>query len=561
WLAVLGQTDHFGNGNVYPFNPALPVNTDTSGWFASYNAPLDVPVWNSGRLAGSWWTHTNYVGAFPGTQSTNDNWMNGWCNFDPVNTDYSLTSAPAATITPSGSLTICPSGGSVVLNANAGSGYTYQWQMGSSNIAGATSQSYNATAAGTYDVIVSNASGCSTTSTFVIVTTYAAPTATITAGGPITFCQGGNVTLTANTANSYSWSNGATTPSITASTAGNYLVTITDANGCIATSAPAVVTVNALPTANITASGSTTFCIGDSVILSANTSASYLWSTAETTQNIIVYNSGNYTVQVTDANGCQSAASSPVTVSASASPAPTITITGNTSLCQGSTVTLTSSTADSYLWSPGNQTTQSITVNTAGTYNVTVTNSNACNGTGASGNVIITVHPLPTASFATSGTIPTVNFTNTSSGAASYVWDFGDFSTSSQMSPTHTYSGNGNYTACLTAMTSFGCTDTVCSPVLINVGINQAQPELESTTLYPNPATQELNIAMNVLQDKDVQVVAFDATGKLMINENRSLVAGNNIVMYDVSNWDNGIYFVRVTSGDSVTTMKVMINR
>jgi len=85
----LPQTDHFGNGNVYPFNTALPINTDTSNFFANYNAPKFPPHWNSGRLANAFFTHVNYVGAFSGTQTTSDNWMASWTNFDPVNTDYS----------------------------------------------------------------------------------------------------------------------------------------------------------------------------------------------------------------------------------------------------------------------------------------------------------------------------------------------------------------------------------------------------------------------------------------------------------------------------------------
>ncbi|HEU4719287.1 MAG TPA: T9SS type A sorting domain-containing protein [Bacteroidia bacterium] len=560
YMACCSQSDHFGNGNKYPFNPSLPLNTDTSNFFANYNAPSIVPQWNSGRLAGGFFTPVNYVGAFAGTQSTTDNWMNGWCNFDCENTDYSLTSAPAASITALGNLTICPSGGSVTLQANAGSGFTYQWMMNSANISGATSQQYTATTGGTYQVTVTNATGCSTTSSSVVVNTFAAPSASITAGGPTTFCAGNNVTLTASGASSYSWSNGATTPSITANTSGNYLVTITDANGCQATSSAVNVVVNPLPNASVTANGPTTFCTGDSVVLTANSSSSYMWSDNSTTQSITVYNSGNYSVMVTDANGCQSASSTPITVSSSPSPQPTITIGGNTSLCQGQTVMLTSSTADSYLWSNG-ATTQSITVSASGNYTVTVTNANACSGTGASNPVAVTVNPNPTANFTTGGNIPTVNFTNTSTGATSYMWDFGDFSSSSLSSPSHTYGTNGNYTACLVAMSAAGCSDTTCMPVLINVGMSQPILVSDNYNLYPNPANSQLNIAANLTQDRDLQVVAFDVNGKLLINENRSLPAGNNVLTYDVSNWDNGIYFIRVMEGQNVQTMKVIINR
>lgn len=86
--AHYGGADHFGNGKLYPFNPTMPINTDTSNWFANYNAPSVIPSFSSNRLQSSFFTKVNYVGAFAGTGSTSDNWMATWTNFDPVNTDY-----------------------------------------------------------------------------------------------------------------------------------------------------------------------------------------------------------------------------------------------------------------------------------------------------------------------------------------------------------------------------------------------------------------------------------------------------------------------------------------
>src|SRR5437868_12436924 len=100
---------------------------------------------------------------------------------------------------------------------------------------------------------MTNANGCNATSSPTAITINANPTATITAGGPTTFCAGGSVTLTASTASSYLWSNGATTQAITVNASGNYSATVMNGNGCSATSAPTVVTVNANPTATITA--------------------------------------------------------------------------------------------------------------------------------------------------------------------------------------------------------------------------------------------------------------------------------------------------------------------
>jgi hypothetical protein len=181
-----------------------------------------------------------------------------------------VNATPVAVIT-TGTSTAC----SVVLNANTGAGLTYQWKLNGNNIGGATASGYTATAIGNYTVVVSNGS-CSATSSVTAVT-VTPPTATITAVAPVTFCMGGSVVLSANVADSYSWSNGATSQSITVANAGSYSVTITS-NGCSATSAATGVTVNTLPGANI--SGTTTSC--GAVSLTASGGTTYTWSGGNT---------------------------------------------------------------------------------------------------------------------------------------------------------------------------------------------------------------------------------------------------------------------------------------
>jgi hypothetical protein len=122
----------------------------------------------------------------------------------------------------------------------------------------------------------------------------------------------GTATATASGAGSidYLWSNGATTAALTGLTAGTYSVTVTDDNGCTATSS---VTVASPSSATITPSGPTTFCAPGSVTLTAGTAVSYLWSNGDTTQSTIITTSGSYTVTVDDGLGCQ-ITSAPVTV-------------------------------------------------------------------------------------------------------------------------------------------------------------------------------------------------------------------------------------------------------
>jgi hypothetical protein len=177
--------------------------------------------------------------------------------------------------------------------------------------------------------------------------------------------------------------------------------------------------------ATISASGPTTFCTGGTVTLTANSGSAYLWSSGQTTQSITVSTSGTYTVRVTNTSGA-SAVSAAVSVTVTTSiAAPTVTASGPLSFCPGGSVTLTSSSANSYLWSTG-ATTQSIVVTTSGTYKVTAT-SGTCSATSSNVTVSVTSTP-PTPTITASGSLsfcPGSTVTLTSSQAVSYQWSNG----------------------------------------------------------------------------------------------------------------------------------------
>ncbi|MBN4072143.1 T9SS type A sorting domain-containing protein [Flavobacteriales bacterium AH-315-E23] len=217
------------------------------------------------------------------------------------------------TITASGPTTFCQ-GDSVILTVS-GVDLTWTWSTG-----GPMTLSIIVSTGGSYTVTTTDINNCSSTSLATTVTVDPAPAIpSITASGPTTFCVGDSVILTSSAATSYSWSSGQSTQSITVSTSGSYTVTITDSTGCSATSAATTVTVTTSSTPTVTASGPTTFCQGDDVILVSSTAATYLWSTGETTQSITVSTSGSFTVSVVDSTGC-SGTSSATTVTVTAAP-------------------------------------------------------------------------------------------------------------------------------------------------------------------------------------------------------------------------------------------------
>lgn len=280
-------------------------------------------------------------------------------------------------------------------------------------------------------------------------------TASITASGPLTFCPGGSVTLTANSGSQYRWSpDGQTTRSITVTSAGSYKVRVTNSSGTNATSSSVVVSnagTGSLPV--VTASGSTSFCPGGSVVLTCNTAPSYLWSNGRTTKSITVTSSGTYTV--TTGGGTCSGTSTPVTVNANSSPpVPSVSASGSLNVCPGTVLTLTSTEAGGYLWSNG-ATTRSIAVTSPGTYSVRAYSGPNCSAISSSKTVNFLSAPAkpvisPNRSTYLSSSNPSV--TLTSSSASSYSWSTGSGSRSI------TVSSPGSYR--VTVAGSNGCKST-----------------------------------------------------------------------------------------------------
>jgi gliding motility-associated-like protein len=366
-------------------------------------------------------------------------------------------------------------------------GATFSWSGAGITSGGATATP-TVNASGTYTVTVTDpANGCTATATTSVTTNTTPPdanagaTQVLTCTAPAVNLAGSSVTSGAT----YSWSGpgiasgGATaTPSVNA--AGTYTVTVTDpANGCTATSTVAVTSNITVPDANAGTAGSLT-CVTTSLNLNGSSvtpGATFSWSggsvvSGGSTATPTVNAAGTYTVTVTDpSNGCTATAS----VIVSSNTMPPVADAGSVQSigCGQLTATLDGSGSSSgagisYNWTTvgGNivsgGTTNAPVVDQGGLYTVTVTN--AANGCTSTDTVSVLNVPSPVASFTAtpgSGVAPlNVSFTNLSTNANGYIWDFGDGNGSIITSPSDIYTGSGTYLVTLIASFNGQCPDT-----------------------------------------------------------------------------------------------------
>jgi len=250
--------------------------------------------------------------------------------------------------------------------ASGGSGnYTYSWSSFPAGFSGNTSNPI-VTPLVTTKYFVTINDGTNSKMDSVLITVYTNPTAVITPATSTTFCQGGSVVLNASTGTglSYKWykDNVLQTPQtsgITATIGGSYVVVVTNANNCTATSAATVVTVNPNPVASYTMGGPSTFCLNDSVLCTANGGAGYTYQwmlnasrvNGATAQTYYVKQAGSLTVVVSNTYPC-STTSSAQTITIVNPPTATLTPLGPVNFCFGLSCALSANsvTGLSYVW-------------------------------------------------------------------------------------------------------------------------------------------------------------------------------------------------------------------
>lgn len=464
-----------------------------------------------------------------------------------------------ATITASGPLSFCPSG-SVTLTANPGSAYL--WSPG-----GQTTQSITTSTAGSYTVSVTNATGLAVVSLPVQVTISGAGiTPTVSVSGSTSFCPGGFVTLTSSQANSYLWSSGATTQAITVSNSGTYYVR-TGSGSCLGTSANVTVNSSSSPTTPvITANGSLNICQGSLRTLTSSPSNGYLWSNGATTRSIVISSPGSYSVKAFTGPNCYAQSAVKTITTLSAPTKPIITAGGSTTLTTSNpSVMLTSSTASTYFWST-TDITRTITVTTQGKYRVTITGSNGCTSTSNDVTVIANgctppATPVITSigsSIITSGQSIVI----TSSLSGGYLWSTGEQTRSITVSAAGSYSVRSySKGGCYSTSLPFNVT-VVLARLASTKGNDQTENisgnSEESFIIYPNPATELLNVEFNQSENKLISILMIDASGRIVKNMDYSSVVGENKIELNLTGIPHGMYYLRIV-GDNRNQMKKVV--
>lgn len=161
----------------------------------------------------------------------------------------------------------------------------------------------------------------------------------------------------------------------------------------------------------------------------------------------------------------------------------------------------------------------------------------------------VVVFASPVASFTYTGGV-TVDFIDASTGTPTiYGWDFGDGNTASTANATHTYTADGTYTVCLSVENADGCNDTICQSVSV-AGVGVTELENSSSSFYPNPTSNELNINTN----DPVQVTIFNLIGEMVFNER---IGSNKII--SLGYLESGSYFIQFDNSSQKRTEKLII--
>ena len=463
------------------------------------------------------------------------------------------SSAPVFTLSAT-STEFC-NGDSVWVTASAVPQGVYTWSTGD------TTETIAIDSVGTYSVTVTNCGG--TTTEYITFTVPSAPPVFTVSASETIMCVGDSVTLSASNVSQglYVWSTGDTAQSIVVTDTGTYTVNVTNCGGT--SNGSITLVLPDLPIATIT--GNVEYCSGDSIVLFAGNepSATYLWSTGETTQSLTVSTQGSFTVTVTNCAGSDQATEG---VSFYPSPSVIMDVNGQTTFCDdGGTTSLqltafaSGGTPFTYVWSNASTSMSIILDSVSETGDYYVTAYDICGASVMSDTAVVLIHESPTAS--------TVSVTNASAigmsdgaidaavsgGTPPYIYFWND--PNSQASEDATNLLIGTYQLVVTDANNCtgSLTETVGNATSIELDLNVGR-----LNALPNPSNGKFIVELRDLNNDEYSFEIRNILGQLVYVET---LKGNAVqdLSIDLTESEKGVYLLTISNSKGKRTEKLVI--
>ncbi len=276
-------------------------------------------------------------------------------------------------------------------------------------------------------------------------------------------------------------------------------------------------------------------------------------------------------VSVSDTNLLITAPDPAITGSATITVVPnpsSASLTGASTICEGDTTTITFNAVGGTgpydisinngigtLNNVADGTVLNVNPSSTSSYSLlTLNDNNNCTTSNFTGSAATTVIPGPDANFASSINNSIVTFTDQSVGATSWSWNFGDSTTSTQQNPVHVYSFIGIKKVTLSSVNADGCSDQISKNLIILQvsgldGLNSG----ENINIYPNPAENDLNIDIKLLNTEKVEIEIVNLDGKKILAIPSSTDSDNHQINVDVNELSSGMYILNLTLSNGRT--------
>ncbi|MBL4655088.1 MAG: PKD domain-containing protein, partial [Bacteroidia bacterium] len=456
---------------------------------------------------------------------------------------------------------------------------TWSWEFGDGSTSPLQDPLHTYATDGNYQVILTvSGSGCSTADTQNVAIELP-PTADFSFS---TACVGNALQFTDQTTGgglvNWYWDFGdgnfsvLKDPTNTYSNAGSYDVQliVIDNKGCVDSITQSVTVTG--PTASFT---STIACNGDSTdFTDASTGdiSSWSWDFGDASplgsnQNPthLYADTGSYSASLTvsDAGGCSHKVTNTVIVTNNL-PVADFQLS-DTIACSESSISFYDSSlyTSGWNWDFGDGSTSASqfpthSYSSSGNFDVTLIASNGCGSDTTIKTSLVKINQSPIASFDYSTSDLTVTFSDLSTNAASWLWDYGDGNIASLQNPEYIYSAEGTYSVKLTVTASNGCKSSSSQSItLFAIGIEDVSI-FNGIQIYPNPSSGVVNIKFENKSTEKLLYAVYNSLGQKILIE-KEISSLENIIQLDMSSEPKGIYYLKLETDNETVIKKLTI--